>query len=138
MNQLVTSSKPKVFSPKQIVEGFTIKTLGMSDGLLAASNSNGAWASEAREGSKRALGAHRMDRSWQPWLGKRTGLRAAGATAVIPRPTAGKSWSFSVTAAAMSDFLKPLKDLLQVPEERAQLVEPGPRCTAMGRGRPWL
>lgn len=54
-----------------------------------------------------------------------TGLRAAG-----------KGWSLAVTAAATSDFLKLLKDLLQI-RESGQLAESGPCCTVVGRG-PWL
>ena len=78
-----------------------------------------------------------MEGSWQSQLGKEIELRAAGVTAVILRPTAGKGWSFAVTAAAMSDFLKLLRTYFQS-WESVHLAEPGPHCTVTGSVRPWL
>lgn len=115
------------------MDGFTLKTL-CTVGFLAASSLSHAWASESREDYRRALGAHRVEKSWQCWLGKQIELRAAGVTTVILRPTGGKDWSFAVMAAVMSDFLKLLKDS-EVLGESVQLAEPWPRCTVTGRGR---
>lgn len=75
----------------------------MDSWLLAIATKPGHLNQESYRG---ALGAHKMEGSWQSWLGKEIELRAAGVTAVILCPTAGEGWSFAVTAAAMSDFLK--------------------------------
>ena len=86
------------------MDGFTLKTL-VTVGFLAASSLTQAWASESGDYYRRALGVHRMERSWQCWLGKQTELRAANVTTVILHPIGGKDWSFAAMAAVMSDFL---------------------------------
>ena len=70
------------------MDGFTLKTLG-TVGFLAASSLTQAWASESGDYYRRALGVHRMERSWQCWLGKQTELRAAKVTTVILHPIGG-------------------------------------------------
>lgn len=117
------------------MDGFALKTLD-TVGFLAASSLNQAWASESGEYYRRALGAHRMERSRQCWLGKQnSGLQESQLWPFILQE---EETSFAVTAAVMSDFLLKLLKDSEVLGESVQLAEPWPRCTVRGRGRPWL